>query len=337
MKKVASVVLALAALSAALLVAGCGEKEDELSTKAPERFSLLLDFFPNADHAGIYAAQSAGLFEDVGLDVKIRQPADPDAPIKQVAAGKVDVAIAYEPTVLLARDRGQPVVSVGALVQKPLTSIISLPRAGIRRPEDLAGKTIGTAGIDYQDAFLRTILREAGVNRDSIKTRNVGFALNPALLTRKVDATLGSFWNYEGTELELKQRDPQIIRVNNAGVPTYNELVFVVNEKTLAEEPGKIRAFLGAVGRGTRELRADPSKGIEGLLKANKDLDPKLQRAVVRVTLPLFFPPPGKPYGYQDPGEWKRFAAWMRDNELLDEPPDAARAFSNELLPGGGP
>ncbi|MBA2342484.1 MAG: ABC transporter substrate-binding protein [Thermoleophilaceae bacterium] len=337
MKKVASVVVAVAALSAALLVAGCGEKEDELSTKAPERFSLLLDFFPNADHAGIYAAQSAGLFEDVGLDVKIRQPADPDAPIKQVAAGKVDVAIAYEPTVLLARDRGQPVVSVGALVQKPLTSIISLPRAGIRGPEDLAGKTIGTAGIDYQDAFLRTILREAGVNRDSIKTRNVGFALNPALLTRKVDATLGSFWNYEGTELELKQRDPQIIRVNNAGVPTYNELVFVVNEKTLAEEPGKIRAFLGAVGRGTRELRADPSKGIEGLLKANKDLDPKLQRAVVRVTLPLFFPPAGKPYGYQDPGEWKRFAAWMRDNELLDEPPDAARAFSNELLPARGP
>ena len=336
MKKVASVVVALA-LSAALLVVGCGEKEDELSTKAPERFSLLLDFFPNADHAGIYAAQSAGLFEDVGLDVKIRQPADPDAPIKQVAAGKVDVAIAYEPTVLLARDKGQPVVSVGALVQKPLTSIISLPRAGIRGPEDLAGKTIGTAGIDYQDAFLRTILREAGVNRDSIKTRNVGFALNPALLTRKVDATLGSFWNYEGTELELKQRDPQIIRVNNAGVPTYNELVFVVNEKTLAEEPGKIRAFLGAVGRGTRELRADPSKGIEGLLAANKDLDPKLQRAVVRVTLPLFFPPAGKPYGYQDPGEWKRFAAWMRDNELLDEPPDAARAFSNELLPGGGP
>jgi len=55
------------------------------------------------------------------------------------------------------------------------------------------------------------------------------------------------------------------------------------------------------------------------------------------VTLPLFFPPAGKPYGYQDPGEWKRFAAWMRDNELLDEPPDAARAFSNELLPGGGP
>jgi len=337
MRKVTSVVLALAALSAALLVAACGEKEDELSTKAPERFSLLLDFFPNADHAGIYAAQASGDFKDVGLDVKIRQPADPDAPIKQVAAGKVDVAIAYEPTVLLARDKGQPVVSVGALVQKPLTSIISLPRAGIRGPEDLAGKTIGTAGIDYQDAFLRTILREAGVNRDSIKTRNVGFALNPALLTRKVDATLGSFWNYEGTELELKQRDPQIIRVNNAGVPTYNELVFVVNERTLAEEPGKIRAFLGAVGRGTRELRADPSKGIEGLLKANKDLDPKLQRAVVRVTLPLFFPPAGKPYGYQDPGEWKRFAAWMRDNELLDEPPDAARAFSNELLPGRGP
>ncbi|MEX2253184.1 MAG: ABC transporter substrate-binding protein [Thermoleophilaceae bacterium] len=337
MRKTLAIVVAIASLAATLPVAGCGEKEDELSPKEPQSLSLMLDFFPNADHAGIYAAQAAGDFEDVGLDVKIRQPADPDAPIKQVAAGKVDVAIAYEPTVLLARDKGQPVVSVGALVQKPLTSIISLPRADIRGPEDLAGKTVGTAGIDYQDAFLRTILREAGVDRDSVETRNVGFALNPALLTRKVDATLGSFWNYEGTELKLKKRNPRIIRVNKAGVPTYDELVFVVNEKTLADEPGRVRAFLGAVGRGTRALRADPGKGIEGLLKANKDLDPKLQRAVVRVTMPLFFPPAGKPYGYQDPAEWDRFAAWMRENELLEEPPQAGEAFSNRLLPGAGP
>jgi putative hydroxymethylpyrimidine transport system substrate-binding protein len=335
MRRIGPALLAFAV--ALLLAAGCGEKDEDTAGGEPQPFTLLLDFFPNADHAGIYAAQASGAFEDVGLDVKIRQPADPDAPIKQVAAGKVDVAIAYEPTVLLARDRGQPVVSVAALVREPLTSIISLPRAGIRSPEDLAGKTVGTAGIDYQDAFLTTILREAGVPRDSVKTRNVGFALNPALLTRKVDATLGSFWNYEGTELKLKKRNPQIIKVDDAGVPAYNELVFVVDEKTLKEEPGKIRAFLGAVARGTRELRQDPRDGIKGLLDANKDLDPKLQRAVVAVTMPLFFPPAGKPYGYQDPAQWTRFAAWMRENDLLEEPPEPEKASTNEVLPGSGP
>jgi putative hydroxymethylpyrimidine transport system substrate-binding protein len=322
--------------AAALLAAGCGEKEDVLEPKGSKQLELLLDFFPNADHAGIYAAQAGGQFEQAGLDVKIRQPSDPAGVIKQVAAGRVDLAISYEPEVLRARDKGLRVVAVGALVQQPLTSIISLPRAKVRRPADLEGKTVGTAGIDYQTAFLRTILLEAGVDPETVKERNVGTGLNPALLTRKVDATLGSFWNYEGTELRLQKRDPRIIRVQRAGVPSYNELVLVANEEALERDGDKIRAFVGALSRGTEELRDDPEAAIDGLLEANPDLDPKLQSAVVKVTLPLFFPPKGKPFGYQDPGQWDDFAAWMRENKLTTKTPDAKGAFTNDLLPGSG-
>jgi putative hydroxymethylpyrimidine transport system substrate-binding protein len=320
----------------ALAATGCGEKEDVLEPKGSKQLELLLDFFPNADHAGIYAAQAGGHFEQAGLEVKIRQPADPAAPIKQVAAGRVDLAVSYEPEVLRARDKGLRVVAVGALVQKPLTSIISLPRARIRKPADLEGKRVGTAGIDYQSAYLRTVLLEAGVDPDRVKERNVGFSLNPALLTRKVDATLGSFWNYEGTELRLKRRKPRIIRIEDAGVPTYNELVLVANEDALARDADKIRAFIGALSRGTEDLRRDPDRAIEGLLDANPDLEARLQRAVVKVTLPLFFPPKGKPFGFQDPRQWQDFTAWMRENDLLREIPDADGAFSNELLPGSG-
>ena len=149
--------LALMLLLAAVL-AGCGEKEDVLEPQGSKHLELMLDYFPNADHAGIYAAQAGGDFEQAGLDVAIRQPPDPAAPLKQLSAGRVDLAISYEPEVLRARDQGLAVVSVGAIVQKPLTSIISLPEAKIREPADLRGKTVGTAGIDYQSAYLRTIL-----------------------------------------------------------------------------------------------------------------------------------------------------------------------------------
>jgi putative hydroxymethylpyrimidine transport system substrate-binding protein len=328
-------VAALLAL-AALAGAACGEKEDVLEPKGSKEFELLLDYFPNADHAGIYAAQAGGHFEQAGLEVKIRQPADPAAPIKQVAAGRVDAAISYEPEVLRARDKGLRVVAVGAIVQKPLTSIISLPRARVRRAADLKGKTVGTAGIDYQSAYLRTILLDAGVDPGSVKERNVGFNLVPALLTRKVDAILGGFWNYEGTELRLRKRDPRIIRVERAGVPTYNELVLVANEDALERDGDRLRAFTAAISRGTRDLRRDPDRGIEGLLRANRDLDPKLQREVVKVTLPLFFPPRGKPFGWQDPDQWEAFSAWMRENDLLTETPGASGAFTNQLLPGSG-
>jgi putative hydroxymethylpyrimidine transport system substrate-binding protein len=327
---------ALALVAALLVVAGCGEKEDVLAPKGSKHVELMLDYFPNADHAGIYAAQAGGDFKEAGLDVEIRQPPDPAAPIKQVAAGRVDLAISYEPEVLRARDQGLCVVSVAALVQKPLTAIISLPKAKISKPADLKGKTVGTAGIDYQDAYLRTILSGAGVDPSSVKVRNVGFGFSPALITGKIDAALGAFWNYEGQELKLRGKRPRIIRIEDAGVPTYNELVLVANESALGRDRDKVRAFIGAVSRGTRDLRRDPEKAIDGLLDANPDLDPELQRASVDVTLPLFFPPEGKPFGWQDPAQWDEFSAWMKDNRLLENPPDPAASFNNDLLPGAG-
>jgi putative hydroxymethylpyrimidine transport system substrate-binding protein len=333
LRAAAAVVLAAAAV---LLVAGCGEKEDVLEPSGSKRVELMLDYFPNADHAGIYAAQAGGHFEQAGLDVEIREPPDPAAPIKQVAAGRVDLAISYEPEVLRARDQGLSVVSVGAIVREPLTSIISLPEAKIERPRDLRGTTVGTAGIDYQSAYLQTILREAGVPADSVRERNVGFSLTPALLTGRVDAVLGAFWNYEGTELRLRGKRPRIIRMEDAGVPAYDELVLVANEDALERDGNKIRAFIGALSRGTRDLRREPDKAIQGLLEANPDLDPELQRAVVEVTLPLFLPPQGRPFAWQDSAEWDAFAAWMHDNELLENPPDPQGAHENGLLPGSG-
>jgi putative hydroxymethylpyrimidine transport system substrate-binding protein len=329
-----AVPLLLLALLAPL--AGCGEKHDVLEPSGSKQVTLMLDYFPNADHAGIYAAQAAGDFKQAGLDVEIRQPSDPSAPIKQVAAGRVDVAISYEPELLRARDEGLNVVAIGALVRKPLTSIISLPEAGIRKPANLRGKTVGTAGIDYQSAYLQTILDEANVPRDSVKVHNVGFGLVPALLTGKVDAVLGAFWNYEGVDLKMRGKRPRIIRMEQAGVPTYDELVLVANKDALARDSDKLRAFIGAISRGVRALRDDPDQAVEGLLKANPDLDPKLQKASVKVTLPYFLPPSGKPFGWQDPAEWDAFGAWMQEKNLLKNAPDVPASFDNSLLPGSG-
>jgi len=325
----------LAAIAAAMIIAGCGEREETVAGD-PVGLELLLDFFPNADHAPIYAAEANGHFTDLGLDVEIRQPTDPAAPIKEVAAGRVDLAISYEPEVFRARDQGLPVVAVGALVQRPLTSIISLPEADVSTPQDLEGKRVGTAGIDYQDAYLDAVLEEAGVDPATVDRQNVGFNLSPALLTGQVDAVLGAFWNYEGTDLRLRGRNPDIIRVEQAGIPEYDELVLVANEDALASDPGPIRAFIGALARGTTDLSKDPEAGIRALLEANRDLDPELQREVVEVTLPLFEAPAGEPYGWQEPEQWTAFGDFLAEAGIVEEPV-AAETFTNEYLPGEGP
>lgn len=330
----------LLAVLAALALAACGEKDEpDAGSGAREPLTLVLDYFPNADHAGIYAAQASGEYRKAGLDVEIKPPPDPAAPLKLLRAGRADLVVSYEPELLLARDKGaDDLVSVGALVQKPLTSVMAIGSARIRAAKDLKDKRVGTAGIPYQSAYLKTILERAGVDPSSVKETNVGFNLVPAMISRKVDATLGAFWNYEGTDLERRGRKPTILRMEDLGVPTYAELVFVARREDLDEDgASRVRRFLQATARGHRLLRQRPEVGVNGLLKADRGLKRPLQEAAVQATLPVFFPDDSKrPFGWQNPDEWQRYGDWMRENDLLDKPPNAARAVTNEFLPGEG-
>ena len=138
-------VLVVPAVLLALGLAACGEKEEPTGGGARDRVNLVLDYLPNADHAGIYTAIAEGEFKAARLDVKPRTPSDPSAPLKLLAAGRADLAISYEPELLLARAKGADLVAIGALVQKPLTSIVSLGKRPIRSAASLEGKKVGTA------------------------------------------------------------------------------------------------------------------------------------------------------------------------------------------------
>jgi putative hydroxymethylpyrimidine transport system substrate-binding protein len=336
MKRAPIPVVALAAvlLALALGLAACGEKSEDVTGKS-QSFTLTLDFYPNPDHAGIYMAQKLGYFEEAGLDVDVQTPSDPAAPLKLLAAGQTDLAISYEPEVLLAHEQGLDVRAVAALVNRPLTSMIWLKKSGIKGVGSLRGKTIATAGIPYQDAYLKTILARAHLTPDDVKPVNVGFGLLPAILGGQAQAMLGGFSNVEGVDLRLRGKDPVVTPVDKLGVPTYDELVLAARQKQLEEGSQAIRLFIAALARGTAAAASNPKAAAKALLEANPDLDPKLTRAELAATLPLLDPPRGKqPYGYMDPAAWREFTGWMRDDELIDELPATSTLLSNDYLPG---
>ena len=322
-----------------LLLAGCGSKSEIITAPAgsAQSLTLMLDWFPNADHVGIYRALAEGDFSRAGLNVHVQVPSDPSAPLRLVAAGRVDMAISYEPELLLARNQNQPLVSVAALVHQPLTSIVSVGSQRIRSPRDLRGKTVGDAGIAYQHAYLQTILAHAGVPASSVKEINVGSNLVPAMLSKRVNATLGAYWNYEAIQLAQLGKKPNVIRMNRAGVPTYDELVLVVRETTLNKQPDLIRRFVQALARGYESVRSNPAAAVASLVKASPGLDPKLQRASVQATLPSFFPSdPSRPWGWQDPVQWNSYGQWMLANHLISNPAAVTDASTNEVLAGQG-
>jgi putative hydroxymethylpyrimidine transport system substrate-binding protein len=327
--------LALAVALAATLAAaaGCGEKEERERGSA-EQLTLALDFYVNPDHAGIYTALERGYFDEAGLEVEPRVPSDPSAPVRQVAAERADLAISYEPEVLLAQEEGLPVVAVASLVSEPLTSLISLPEARIADVRDLQGKTVATAGIPYQADYLEAILEREGLSLDDVDQRDVGLNLLPAVLSGSADAMLGGFRNIEGVDLAERGMDPRVVPVDELGIPTYDELVLVANSDRVESDPEAIRLFIAALEEGTRAAVRDPAGATEAVLAAADGLEPKLTRAEIDATLPLLLPERGKPFGYMNAREWVEFGGFFADRGLISTRPAAADMFTDELLPG---
>ncbi len=326
------------ALLAVAALSGCGTKSEDV-TPVKDPVSVAMDWYPNPDHAGFLVAQDQGFFEDAGLDVSLDSPTDPSLPIKLVAAGRADLALSYEPEVLMAREQGLDVVSVAGIVNQPLTSMIWLKKSKIKRVRDLKGKTVSTAGISYQDAYLRTILERAGLNEDDVKKVGVGQGLLPSIISGRAQATLGPFWNIEGVELKMAGLKPTINPVDRLGVPTYSEMVLVAKGSRIQEDPDPIRLFITALARGTRLAVQRPNLAIGAVLAANDALKPKVTAAQTRVTLPLLSQKnsagstPDAPFGHQSTARWQSFTNWMVQQGVLAHPSRAVDALTNELLP----
>jgi putative hydroxymethylpyrimidine transport system substrate-binding protein len=326
-----ALLLAAAALICGL-AAGCGDDDQAATSQGTESVDLLLDWYPNADHVGIYGAIEEGYFAEQGLDVKPVVPSDPAAALKQVAAGRAPFAISYEPEILIARAADVPVVAVGAVAVHPLNSVIVRTDRGIARPRDLEGKTVGIAGVPSDRPLLDAVVSADGGDPAKVATKNVGFSLSPALAAGKVDAVIGAYWNIELVELERRGVPARAFRLEEHGVPDYDELVVVTSDEIARDRPELVEALLRGLRAGQDWAATDQAGAVEHLVAANGDLDPEVVRDQVELTADVLSPP-DEPTLSVDPGEWAAFAGWMREEGLLAKPVDPAAAVTDRFLP----
>jgi putative hydroxymethylpyrimidine transport system substrate-binding protein len=330
------------ALVAAGSLAACGSAAAGTGSSAtqsasPTKVSLMLDWYPNGDHAGIYATEAQGLDTAQGIRVGIQVPADPTAALKAVAAGKVDFAVSYEPEVLLARAQGIPIRAVMAMIQEPLNCIIALPTSGITKPSDLVGKTVGTDGLQSTQDVLDTVLKTAGVDPKQVKTVDVSEDNVAALLSHKVDAIVGAYWNWEAVEIQEKDGGtyPSVMRVSQWGVPTYDELVFVTSDQLAKSNPGLVKRFVAAEVAGEKYAQQNPAGAAQDILAANKDLDSTLVSKSVQLLQPAW-QGSAPAIGYMDPSLWTKYDQWMVQQGQLKALVPVDQAMTDQFLPKSG-
>lgn len=277
---------------------------------ANEKLTLVLDWYINPDHAPILVAEQIGAFKDAGLDVDIVPPSDPALPPRLVAARQADLAITYQPQVHFFADEGLPLVRVGTLINSPLNTVIALDKS-IKSPADLQGKKVGYSVSGIEQATLATMAQHAKIDPKSIKLINVNFQLTSALLAGQVDAVIGGYRNIEALELKLQGKDPQVMNVEDYGVPAYDELVIVANRDEV--HAAKIRAFLKALQKGVAYLRAHPQETWQAFAAALPELNTELNKQAWLKTLPLFASDPAA----LDKPRYEAYEQFLYNNKLV--------------------
>ena len=316
----------LCALAAAL--AGCGGGESGGTADRPnEEASLLLDFTPNAVHAGIYLATAREYDEAEGVELDVRAPGASTDALRLLQAGRVDMAILDIHDLALAREQGRDVVGVMALVQRPLASVLAQP--AVARPRDLEGKRAGVSGLPSDVAVLRSIVQGDGGDPDSVKTTTIGFEAVKALLARRVDAAT-AFWNVEGVALKAQRPGIREFRVDDYGAPAYPELVLCVSRTTLDEKRPVVRATIRALRRGYGEAQNDPESAVLALTDANPDLDRAAADAQLDAVAPAFTAG-AQVYGELREDVLEQWADWDLKFGIVKKPIDVGSAFDLAL------
>jgi putative hydroxymethylpyrimidine transport system substrate-binding protein len=312
----------LLSLVAVLLVAAASAGAGRRSTAS---LSLMLDWTPNPDHAAIFVADRQGLFAKHGLSVSVHAPSDPTTPLKLVGAGRVDLAVSYEPELFFAAEKHLPVVAVAALVPRALDSLISL-----KPLPSLRGHSIGITGVPSDDAALQSILERQHLTRKDVHVVHVGYNLVPALLAHRVDAIIGGYRNVEGIQLQQRGLHPSITPLDRAGVPSYDELVVAASAQRLKDDrayAASVRSFVAALADGTRAALANEPVAMAAV-KAKTQSPASFLKLSVPATVSLLRGAP-----CFTTAAWSSFGHWLAARKLTKGLVPAAAAMTTAYLP----
>tara|TARA_B100001093_G_scaffold23106_2_gene20534 strand:- start:14932 stop:15879 length:948 start_codon:yes stop_codon:yes gene_type:complete len=288
-----------------------------VSQAAKDEITVLLDWFINPDHAPLVVAKQSGLFDEANLNVTLVEPADPSLPSKLAAAKKVDIAISYQPSLMVDLNNQLPLMRIGTIVNSPLNSLVVLADSGIQSISDLKGKTIGFSVGGFEDAVLGAMLESHGLTLDDVNLVNVNFALSPSLYAGKVDAVIGAFRNFELNQMDIDGRPGRAFYPEEHGVPAYEELILVTHPDYAGTN--KIERFLTVLDQATSMTIHDSETSYRLFIGFRPDdLDNELNRRAWRDTLPKL----ARETRQTDSDSWDQFAHFMKDRGLIDNVPD---------------
>ncbi len=313
------------------VMSGCAKKTTEPVKTEPQKVTVMLDWFPNTNHTGLYAAKDQGYYAEEGLDVTIVQPSEGSNP-QLIATDKADFAVSYQEEVTTARSEGIPVVAVAAVIQHNTSGFASPAAKNIKTPKDFEGKTYGGWGSPAETAVLKALMAKYNADFNKIKMVNIGDADFFASMERGIDFA----WIYQawtGIEAQLKNMPLNFVSLKDEDkVFDYYTPVLITSENKIAQNPELVRKFMRATAKGYQYAMDNPDQAATILLKAVPELNQNLVAASQKYLVTQYQADAPR-WGEMKPEVWINYADFMFNNKLIEKNIDTQKAFTNDFLP----
>ncbi len=328
------IVLLFAVILMMSLTAGCAKNEQAAPAgENLKKVKLLLDWVPNTNHTGLYAAKDKGYFKEVGLDVEIIQPSEGGS-ADLIAAGQGDFGISYQEQVTYARTSKNPlpVKAIAAIIQHNTSGFASPVAKNIKSAKDFEGKRYGGWGSPVEEAMLKALMQKEGADFSKLERVNIGAADFFTSVQKDVDFTW-IYYGWDGVAAQHRNFPINFMKLQDldADLDFYTPVI-IASEDLLNKEPELTKQFLKAVTKGYEFAITHPEDAVKSLLKEVPEIDEQMAVASQKYLAEEYQADAGR-WGEMEEEMWANYGQWMYEQGLLENKLDAKTAFSNAYLP----
>ena len=322
-----------------MIAAGCMAAFAAQSVPAEDltKITFCLDWTPNTNHTGIYAAQALGYFEEEGLDVEIVQPPENGA-VLMCAAGQAQFAIDAQDTMAAALDQEEPlgITAVAAMIQHNTSGILSRAGDGINSPKGLEGKVYSTWESPIELKMIEYVMEQDGGDFSKVTLIPNDITDEPAALAAHQTDAVWVFYGWSGINAQVEGVDCDYWSFGDISPELdYYTPVILANDSFLEESPDVAKAFLRAAARGYAYAAEHPKEAADMLIEGDSTGSLSGSEDLIYASqewLSGRYIDDADRWGVIDEDRWNSFYGWLSENGLTQHDL-TGKGFSNEFLP----
>lgn len=318
-------------LTLALSLAACGGDTGAADKNELREVTVILDYVPNTNHTGLYAAKELGYYEEAGLDVTIIEPTD-GVTATLIAAGKGDFGISYQEDVTYAVTAKDPlpIKAIATIIQHNTSGFASVADKNIKSPKDFEGKVYAGWGAPSEEAVIHAVMNAAGADFTKLSMVTAD-GVDYSALINQIDL-LWMFWAWDGIAATRQGLDLNYIELRSLDDRLdYYTPVIIAGNDTIENDPELVKAFLAATQKGYEYAIEKPEEAagilhqyaesyeLEMLVESQKYLAGKYQDDSPQ-------------WGVMKDSVWEGYMDFMVENGLIEKAVPAEDCYTNQFL-----